>query len=707
MPIDAYSLCPGGTGKRIKFCCKDIFTDLQEIERMQEGGQNFACLERIEQVERKAPDRACLLEIKCQLLLGMERVDDYRTTVKRFVEKHADNPVAWAEQAVLASHDEGPHAAMAALQHAAELSGEGVPGRLYDVMGAVAHSFLTAGQILPARALFLMQTLLQHDDPQPVEMVVQLNSAPSAPLLLKDDPAIKPCLADVPWKSEFDEALQAVGRMQWQRAADRLSALAAKVPDSSEVWHNLATLRGWLGDTEGCAAAWRKYATLNIPLEDATEAEALAMILSDNPLGDQVEIQVLSYPIGDAEEVRAAIAASPRALPIPPNRLPAASEDSPPPKAAFLLIDRSPMKSGQDATVEQVPRALAHVLLYGRETDRTARVEALVVSPRRAEAVQALLADLVAELHGATPTTRPIGRISASRQLLRRDWHLPDDLSPEQSLHLADQFTTHILLHQWPAAPLGLFDGKSPREAGADPANRIKLMAAILLMEYWTEQTGETFDFNLLRSEVGLPALEPIDPQGINVELLPLGRLSRVEVEKLDDETLLRVYRRAMGFRASAALEKLAHAVASRPALAHQREMIPAYRYLAETAPDASQALDYIERGRKVSLETGDSCASWDFLEVSVRLERGEGEEFQRLVNHLQSQHIREPGVAQALHRMLVELGLIRPEGAAAPPAAEEPSIVVPGSSSGEAGKLWTPDSPGPTGQKSKLWTPD
>ena len=315
---------------------------------------------------------------------------------------------------------------------------------------------------------------------------------------------------------------------------------------------------------------------------------------------------MLSYPIGDAEEVRAAIAASPRALPIPPNRLPAASEDSPPPKAAFLLIDRSPMKSGQDATVEQVPRALAHVLLYGRETDRTARVEALVVSPRRAEAVQALLADLVAELHGATPTTRPIGRISASRQLLRRDWHLPDDLSPEQSLHLADQFTTHILLHQWPAAPLGLFDGKSPREAGADPANRIKLMAAILLMEYWTEQTGETFDFNLLRSEVGLPALEPIDPQGINVELLPLGRLSRVEVEKLDDETLLRVYRRAMGFRASAALEKLAHRRSQSSCTGPSTGNDPCLPLpCRKPPPDASQALDYIERGRKVSLETG------------------------------------------------------------------------------------------------------
>lgn len=707
MPIDAYSLCPGGTGKRIKFCCKDILPDLQDIERMQEGDQNFACLERIEQVERKTPDRACLLEIKCQILLSLERVDDFRATVKRFVEKHADNPVAWAEQAILTSHDEGPRPAMVALQRAAELSAEGIPGRLYDAMGAVAHAFLTSGQVLPARALFLMQTLLQHDDPQPVEMVVQLNSTPSAPLLLKDDPAIKPCPSDASWKGEFDAALQAVGKMQWQRAADGLSALAAQVPDSSVVWHNLATLRSWLGDMEGCVEAWHKFASLDVPREDASEAEALAMILSDNPLGDQEEIQVVSYSVSDMEEVRAAIGISPLALPIPPNRLPTMAEDAPPPKAAFLLTDRPPLQDGHDATVEQVPRALAHLLLYARETDRPARIEALVVSARRAETVQSLLGDLVAELRGATPTAHPIGRISASRQLLRRDWHLPEDLSPEQALRLADQFTSHILLTQWPAMPLGLFGGKSPREVANDPANHVKLMAVILLLEYWTEQTGETFDFNLLRRELGLPTLEAIDPASADVDQLPLGRLSRLMVEKLDDETLLRVYRRAMGFRAAAAMEKLAHAMADRPGLGHHREMIPAYRHLAETAHDASTALDYIERGRKVSLETGDSCASWDFLEVSVRLERGEGEEFRRLVQHLQSQHIREPGVAPALHRMLVELGVIRPEGAPEAAASQEPSIVVPGDGGGEAGKLWTPDSPGPTGQKSKLWTPD
>ena len=48
MPIDPYSPCPGGTGKKIKFCCPDLVTELEKIQRMLEGEQRAACLEHIE-----------------------------------------------------------------------------------------------------------------------------------------------------------------------------------------------------------------------------------------------------------------------------------------------------------------------------------------------------------------------------------------------------------------------------------------------------------------------------------------------------------------------------------------------------------------------------------------------------------------------------------------------------------------------------------
>jgi hypothetical protein len=83
-----------------------------------------------------------------------------------------------------------------------------------------------------------------------------------------------------------------------------------------------------------------------------------------------------------------------------------------------------------------------------------------------------------------------------------------------------------------------------------------------------------------------------------------------------------------------------------------------------------------------------------------------------RLLKHIRDDHMREPGIAQALFQVLSDAGIIRPDGsmASAPPAAA-PGLVVPGSGgstpAAEPSKLWTPGSDQPAaGKKSAIWTP-
>ena len=58
MPIDAYSPCPCGTGKKIKFCCSaDIVEDLGKILRMMEGDQRKAALDAVDKLLAKRPNR--------------------------------------------------------------------------------------------------------------------------------------------------------------------------------------------------------------------------------------------------------------------------------------------------------------------------------------------------------------------------------------------------------------------------------------------------------------------------------------------------------------------------------------------------------------------------------------------------------------------------------------------------------------------------
>ena len=61
MAIDPYSPCPGGTGKKIKFCCSELMGDLEQIERLTEGQQYAAALAEVDRLTQLHPGRACLM----------------------------------------------------------------------------------------------------------------------------------------------------------------------------------------------------------------------------------------------------------------------------------------------------------------------------------------------------------------------------------------------------------------------------------------------------------------------------------------------------------------------------------------------------------------------------------------------------------------------------------------------------------------------
>ncbi len=94
-------------------------------------------------------------------------------------------------------------------------------------------------------------------------------------------------------------------------------------------------------------------------------------------------------------------------------------------------------------------------------------------------------------------------------------------------------------------------------------------------------------------------------------------------------------------------------------------------------------------------------------MELSLHFAAHDGPNAMRVLDHVQKQHINEPGVAEALTRMLVEVGLLNPDGTPAfGPAAAEPQMADDMSAPAETSELWTPDSAQPGSGGGKLWTP-
>jgi hypothetical protein len=271
-----------------------------------------------------------------------------------------------------------------------------------------------------------------------------------------------------------------------------------------------------------------------------------------------------------------------------------------------------------------------------------------------------------------------------------------------------------LVLNRWPTIPLPIFGGRTPQQAAAEPQYRIRLLAAILLLQL--SDADSTLDtYNQLRRQLGLPELGDLDSAGLDVNRLPLNRICQLKAESLTDEQLQQAFNRAVVASFALALKRLAPEVVKRPNVPVAEYKLSAYRWLVRSAANSTEALGMIDEARKLAEAHKQSSASWDLMELSFRIQRGEGSAVMQLIDHIQRHHAREPGVAQALVQLLMQFGLITPDGrlamGAAPPAAAAAGasspLVVPGAAA-EPGKLWTPDAQQPTGEKkSSLWLPD
>ena len=260
--------------------------------------------------------------------------------------------------------------------------------------------------------------------------------------------------------------------------------------------------------------------------------------------------------------------------------------------------------------------------------------------------------------------------------------------------------------------PLPIFGGRTPAQAAPEPQYRNRLLAAIWLLQL--SDADSTFEtYNQLRRSLNLPELNDLATAGLDVNHLPLDRMCRLQAEVLSDEQLGQAFNRAVVANFALALRRLAPEVIKRPNLPVVEYKLSAYRWLVRSAANSTDAMRLIDEARKLAEANKQSSAAWDLMELSFRIQLGDASAVMQLIDHIQRQHAREPGVAQALVQLLMQTGLIGPDGRLAmggPPAAASPAaspLVVPGASA-EPGKLWTPDTPQSTGEKkSSLWLPE
>ena len=123
--LDQYSICPCGSGKKIKFCkCSEHVAEMDAIYRMIDGKQHVAALDRINNDLKTMPSEPWLLSMKCELLLQMMEWESLEETSAKFIRLQPDNPLAKLFRSFLAiAHQNTEEATSLLLQAVADSNG--------------------------------------------------------------------------------------------------------------------------------------------------------------------------------------------------------------------------------------------------------------------------------------------------------------------------------------------------------------------------------------------------------------------------------------------------------------------------------------------------------------------------------------------------------------------------------------------------------
>jgi hypothetical protein len=709
MAVDPYAICPCGSGKKLKFCCSDLVGEIEKIHRMIEGDQPRAALRHVEQTLAAHPNRASLLDLKATLELSLDEMDAARETIKQFVATNSDSPTAHACHALQLAESGDSRLAIEALQKALALVEREMPLRVYEALGAVGGALLEDGHVLAAQAhLWLHAALAPKEDARGREVLAALNHYSGLPLLLRDQLRFRPWPQDAAWKAEAEKAARLADHGKWQQAVAAIDRLGATYGADPTLVFNRALLGGWLADDRALVAGLHAYAQMDVPLDDAIEAEAVAQLLDADLKEPRIDSVIIAYAINDLDALVARFISDKRVQSFEMDPALFADRDRPRPRHTYVLLDKPMPDSGVGITRDAVPRLAGVLAIYGRQTDRPERLEFTIDKGPNFGAATAALKEIGGDALGDSIEETVVGSVSRTELALNWRWHPPRDTPPELRRKLIEEERRAAIVDRWPTIPQLALAGKSPQEAASDPQLKIPLMASVLVLEQGTNSDRDVESIADLRRNLNLHEPEAIDPAGQAVNALPLVRVPRLKMDAVSDDDLAILYRRAILIGAQAAVLRLAREAVRRPSIAQSIPPADAYQRLIASEREPQKALALIQEAREKSQAAGKSTATWDLAELELHITTGNAAEAKDLLARIERDHRDDPQVAAALYQLLYETGVIPDQMPADPRArahAHEPAMA--GAAEPEpANRIWTPDSDRPSGGKSALWTP-
>ena len=727
MPLDPYSPCPGGTGKKIKFCCSELVGDLEQLDQLTSGEQYAAALTEVERLLQRTPGRACLMAHRTRLQLATRKFAEAAAGSMEFLAACPDNPVALGQAALTEGLAGKVQEAASLFDKAREAAGKELPPDLVRTAQTLVQVGAQTGH--PGFAQAIVEWLMdagQGSEEERQALAAIIGSAGVPPALRAKMP-FEPPPADSPYRFEFDSALKHASEWRLSKALATLRSLKAVAGESPELFTDIAILCEMLARPFEASEAWLAVARLKAAATDAAvEATGRAIALETeadpqrSPLVSMTTIAATLSTEGGIELLDDKLRHDAHCEAAPFDRSAWVSRGAAPPHSVWRIY------AGPDAAGQQ--RLLASLLIFGRQTDREPEAVLQGFEPDVAEAkplVEPLIGGVFAPAsadidRGRLPATTPTNWLQGTQYRVRPA-DLPktppaaDEPSPldlllsRQRAAVWDRF-----LRIWPDTALPELLGKTPREAvqaGKDLARRVE--AIVSEGEATSRQPDASAAWTAVRGRLGLPVPAAITSAHPLEDVSPL-QWHRVVLDGLDLDQVRMLFLTSLDAGFELAASRAAEAIVSR-ADATPEDRWEAYGLLEDRAETSIAKLDIIGKLRELAKTLKANDGMLDVAELRIRLSRADEAGVMRLLNHLQREHSRDQKVLGALAGVLSEAGVdlaaLAAQSGAAPgqlPGRPAAGASIGGQPAADAGRIWTPggEQAGPAGDKKTIWTP-
>ena len=715
MANDPYSICPCGSGKKLKFCCADILPEMQKAYALREN-QPEQALRHFRELAEQHPQRESVVREYVGSLLDAGRVNDAHDRCVAFLEKKPDCPAIMLPLAEIVLQRDGFAKARRLLHRCFQLCARSNPEMLSWLASRIASQMLSSGHVLSAREhlAFAVRTASGELQQRLLMQMLQLEGNNSIPLLFRSPYQLRPIAGEAAVAEQEQRARKLSLLGCWEPASIIYNRLADSCPTSGEVWYNLGLCQLWDARSSEGAKSLHHAATLLQDRRLAVEAEALAQMLDmfvsdDNYALKEVRLQLQSVSealtrLRDHKAIRNAEASDHSDCNHPPGV----------DHVAELVLLATADSDEDHISAGTLPEAVSDIDIYDVVDGNQASAAsidsawiALTSSDQLINDAVVRIREILGDLITTTPDeeqTRRFNLQPAIQKAFDRRYFRPQGMSHLKFREL-QQAQSAVPVQAWLSTPQQALENLSPAEAASREGLSIRLDAALSIMICTATMADVRVDEAALRSQLSLPELQPQQiTDSTSIAGSSVLSLIRIDVAALTPRKSAELVNRAslLGLtdQVSAAIDRLRDdpeifresgtvrlLLMQSAILRNRNELDRSFALLDEARAELPNGTE----GFRQRLEI-------DVRELSYRLDNPEDPQLPVLLRRFRDEYLHKvPELDELIQTQLEESGCEH--------LAKELEGGIATAAAG-SGQLWTPGSEAKGAGDGKLWIP-